>query len=339
MVKSKSKTVFFTLIFMVIIIGLGVALASTINKKKSSNTSSPSSQNNSDVTVKDSSANYSGTVVYAAKTSNGTDIYTISASSAAKKVFTDKDEDNKIKSAKSITSSGKVLAVMAPAGQEFGGSLYLISTDGSGKKEQIINEFASTQAPLISPDGKKIAYLVFSNVEADYGYALYVENSDGSNKQLVSKDPSGLDILSWNKDSSKIVYAKGNLNQNYDLYIGDAKTLNEKKISSFKEKIYSLDWGKDKFILSKGPTAQGQINKAELFTMDEDGKNLKRISQNEVFENFPKFSPSNDLISYVNVTYDNNMDINKSGQIDISDTAGQNIKTISEGNYLIGWLN
>ena len=73
-------------------------------------------------------------------------------------------------------------------GQEL--DLYSINEDGSGQKTKIINKFSTSQAPVINKDGSKIAYVNFSNAEFEYGFSLYVSDTDGNNKVKIDTDPS-----------------------------------------------------------------------------------------------------------------------------------------------------
>lgn len=337
--KNKSnKTLFFSLIMFLFIIVAGYYLGNA-NNNQNLNTNSSTKPTSSDSTFSTETASLSikGSVIYASKTSDSTDIYSVSSSGEPKKVYTDKDEDVKIKSAQSITNSGKILAVMGAATQEFGGSLYLIYTDGSGKKDKLIDEFASTQAPIISSNGKKIAYIIFSNAESDYGFTLFVMNSDGSNKQQIATSATGLKILSWNSDNNKIIFINGESSQKSDIYAADLSGAKASEITSFKEKVYSLNWNSKNIILTKGPTAKDEINKSEAYQMDFDGKNITRLTNDDMFENFCFASPNNDATACLTVKYDQNVDINKTGNITI--IAGNNKKDIAEGNYIIGWIN
>lgn len=337
MKKSTSKSLFFTFLLAFCIIIAGYFLSRGSGTQEPINGSQSLNQGGGEI-ESSQSTEIKGSIVYLTRDSKGSDIYTVSVNSQPQKVFTDKDEDLKIKSAQSLTLSGKILTEMASVDQQFGSSLYFIYTDGSGKKEKIVEEFASTQSPIISPNGKKIAYIVFSNAEADYGFSLYVMNNDGSNKQKITNDSSGLHILSWNPESNQLAFLKGNDPKQSIIYTADLKGDQAKELISFKEKVYSLDWEKQGFVFTKGPTEQ-EINKVEVFKMDSDGKNTKRLTNNETHENFCYFSQNGKTIGYLSVKYDNNIDNTKTGEINTIDLNGENGKKIAEGNYLIGWLN
>ena len=161
---KKQQNILLAIIGIVVIAAIGYYLSSA---QKSENTdkieiktSETTQKENVDggTTENNREVAYEGKVYFTEQDKTITNIFSQVDGEDEKLVFTDEDEDVKIKSATSITSIGDVLAVMSPANQEFGGALYLIKTDGSGQKEKLVDEFASTQDPVISSDGKSIAY-------------------------------------------------------------------------------------------------------------------------------------------------------------------------------------
>jgi len=335
MKKSGNKTLFF-----IIILGVCIVIIGLFAGQISPETSIQDQENTNKANENDNSLDsFEGTIVYLAKSSDENNIGAISKNNEAKTIFTDKDEDLKIKSAASITAKGKVLALMASGNQEFGGSLFLIDVANPGSKEKLMDQFASTQPPVISPNGKKIAYLLFSNVETDYGFSLYIMDSDGKNKQKLTGDPTNLKILSWNPESTKISYLKGDASKESIINYYDINTNKEDKITSFKEKLYFLNWNSHNIIFSKGPTQESDINKAEIYKMDTDGKNLKRLTTNEEHDSFCFVSPDGKIFTYLENNYEKNVDTNKSGGLFIQGLNSDKNKNLIEANSIIGWIN
>lgn len=125
-------------------------------------------------------------------------------------VFTDSDESLKIKQVGTTNAKGdEVLVVMGPTDREFGGSLWVIATDGSGKKTQLLEEFASPWPPALSPDGKKIAYVFFSNAENESGFSLIVANRDGTNKRELVRETQSITQPIFNVNGTIIAYLRG----------------------------------------------------------------------------------------------------------------------------------
>lgn len=337
MKKSANKTFILTIIFVIFILAIGIVMSKGATTTPSGSNSDSSSKDQS-VNTSDNSSALNGTIIYMVKSSDANEIYKSTMDGDAKVVYTDKDENQKIKNAVSVTSSGKVLALFADQNQEFGGSLYLIDTENPGKKDLLLDQFASTQAPVISPNGKKIAYIIFSNVEVDYGFSLYVMNEDGTNKQKISNDPIGIKILSWNSSSSRIAYLKGDTTKESKIYIADLNG-SENELATFKEKVYSLNWSDSIMSLSKGSSEGSEINKSEIYTMDENGKNIKRITTNDKHDDFTFNSPGSNAVAYLAASYDKNVDLSKSGEINIINLSNNETKKLNEANYIIGWIS
>jgi Tol biopolymer transport system component len=81
--------------------------------------------------------------------------------------------------------------------------LWVVNLDGTGKKR--IAEYGPKQhfVALWSPDGSKIAF------ESRYyfGEGIFVVNSDGSNKTLITRDGN---LRYWTPDGKKIIFLKYN---------------------------------------------------------------------------------------------------------------------------------
>jgi Tol biopolymer transport system component len=339
--KSNNKTLFLTLILAAFIIIIGVSVGKNVdsNSNVALVKTNSSSVDATSSTEQDGLTAFKGKIVFLSKSSDENAIYMLTSKEGSKKIYTDKDEDLKIKSAFSVTNDGKILALMGSADQEFGGSLYLIDTTSAGKKDKLIDVFASTDSPMISPDGKKIAYTLFNNSEIDYGFTLYVMNRDGSGKQKIISDASQIKILTWNDKSDKIAYLKGDTSNENSIFVSDLVGTKVKLVTSFKEKIYSASWANSNFIVSKGPIDSGSVNKAEVFEFDESGKNLKRLTNDDKFSGFAFISTDGKFLIYANIEYSNSVDFTKTGEIGILNLQTNDYKKIGEANYLIGWLN
>lgn len=277
-------------------------------------------------------------VLYSIKNEKFTDIYSFDfASNKSSKVFTDKDESDKIKTISSLTNDGKILVLMSQPDQEFSGKLYLISADGSGKKELLINDFASPQPAQISPDGENISYILFSNSEKDFGFKLVEANKDGSNKKQLNSDTTNITLLGWSPDSTNLAYIKGNSSQIYKI---NTTTLKEELILSLNnDQIQNFSWSNSGILISKYQQGSNNFNKAEIFAINQNDNSLKQITSNSLYDNFAHYDSLGNII-YLNLDYDikDNNIIYKQGKVLLLSSINT-IKEIASASQIIGWRN
>lgn len=341
--KSKSKF-FLGIILVAFIVILGVYL----DKQPLPDSKQPTTTDNdnkSQTTENIGGGYLSGSVVFLSLNTEANNIYAIDPTDKTKKiVFTDKDESLKIKQCQSVTFDGKkILATLADKNEQFLSSLWFINTDGKGEKKELTQNFASPTAPIISPDAKKIAYTVFSNVEANYGFSLIVANSDNSNKQTLAQDTSSIANFAFSPDSAYIFYAKGTELGKAGLFKTKIASGDSQNIYSLKAKeaIYSTTVGKDNLVaISLGPIGNNMLNKSEIYLMDNNGKNMRKITENNAHENFLSFSSDGKRLAYLSIKYeDDAKKANIPGEIYVSASDGKNPQSLGqEADNIIGWL-
>jgi dipeptidyl aminopeptidase/acylaminoacyl peptidase len=85
--------------------------------------------------------------------------------------------------------------------------IYRVNID-TGNVIALTDRSGPDRSPVISPDGKKIAYLGFEDKVRTYQLTkLHVMNIDGSDKrEVLSKFDRSISGLAWNKESSRIYF-------------------------------------------------------------------------------------------------------------------------------------
>lgn len=142
-----------------------------------------------------------------AETKTGKQLVTLDFETGARHViFTDADERLKIKQVGTVSRDGSVLVVLGEPSDAFGGSLYTIATDGSGLKTLLLETFASPWPPILTMDGKKIVYIVFSNTQAATGFSLIVANWDGTNKRELVREERPMSQPVFSPDDTRVAY-------------------------------------------------------------------------------------------------------------------------------------
>lgn len=330
--NKKQQTTFITI--LIVLVGLGAvyffAKPQIVNKPSTNSNSSPEIEN-----VKTSNI-ISEDLIYAIRSDNYTDIYSAnSKGDNPKKVYTDRDEDLKIKSLTSLTYNNRVLVAMAPKEEEFINSLYLIHTDGSGKKDKLTDNFASTTAPLISPNGQKIAYILFSNAEADFGFKLIVANSDNSNKRELLRDAAGINLYSWDPNSQFLSFSQGSIKDQTEIKSVDIGTLDQENILKTSGFVQHLAWiESNQFIYSSVPENK-DYNKSEIYTYI--NKKINRLTNNNNLDDYPQISPKSQ-IAYISYNYEKSTPIiYQLGKINLTSINNSATTQLTDATIIVGW--
>lgn len=346
---KRIKKAYNLVLLVVAIVIVGIVFASNSNKfvvpNKQNDSTSPTKTNSLDQGGGDFSTQELSTtkptkkLLYSIKTQNSTDFYSFDfVQNKASKVFTDGDETSKIKSIGSLTDNGKILVLMSQSSDDISGNLYLINTDGSGKKDLLINNFASPQTPLISPNGEILTYVLFSNSEKDFGFKLILANADGSNKKQLTSDTTNLILLSWSSDGTKICYQKG---PGTDIYSIDISNLHEEKLLSLGDsQIQSLSWDNQfGLVYSQNPKGNNTFNKGEIYSYRPGDQKPSQLTSDSIFNNYPYYDGSANL-AYLTLNYnidDNNQ--SQAGKIELLTTAIGTTQEITSANQILGWRN
>lgn len=339
--KSRSK-LFLGLILIVFIVAFGVFFSKATPSEKQT---SDSSKISSPQSVVSDSDNISDEIIYLTNSTDTTNIYSMNPNDKSKKiVFTDKDENIKIKQCQSITLDGKkILAAFNLKDDNFISSLWFISADGSGSKEKLLDSFASPLPPIVSPDGKKMAYTIFSNVELDYGFSLLIANNDGTNKQTIAKDKNSIANITFSPDNKYVFYSKGTESGQSGLFRTALSSNESTEIYALKDKeaIYSVSISKNNQIaISKGPIGNNMLNEAEIYLLDINGKSVNQLFSNDTHENYLSFSPDGTELAYMSIKYEANpKNANVSGTIYLADIKAKTFVSLNQdADIIVGWL-
>jgi dipeptidyl aminopeptidase/acylaminoacyl peptidase len=321
--KKTNKNILYVVIFVAIcLIGLSYYsnLSNTTSDKETTGESLQITDNVAE-NEKLSNLSYNGQILYYTITDNIYQIYSKSNTADQELIYTNKDDIEKIKFANSITNDNKLLAVMSDENTEFGGSLYLISLDKSNQKEKIFDVFATSQSPAISPGGEKIAYIVFSNAEREYGFGLYVINQNGENKVKIDLSPTGIKDIVFNSTGNKIIYTKEK-----QIMISDTDGTKQ-------EKLYTVDTNYEIVSIARADNDiflitlnSHQDNKSKIVKIDTQNNNHKIIFEiNNLINDAHYASAEKDKLIYV-----------ENNQI-IINNLNNNSHSIIEGSGILKW--
>ncbi len=193
--------------------------------------------------------------------------------------------------------------------------VWSMNLDGS-ELTQLTNDPGSDQYPAVSPDGKKIAY------SADIGgtWQIVVMNWDGPNKPQITTGPNRHGFPSWSFDG-KYIFIEIYIDENWEIFVMDSEGNNLKRLTN---NPGIDDWHPCAHPFEyKVIYESGRTDSEEIWEIDINGNNARRISKPGMRYRVPKVSIDGQTIAF--------MGYDSSGrpQVFLMDYNGENVARIS----------
>lgn len=204
-------------------------------------------------------------------------------------------------------STRKIVFVSNKNGNE---DVFSMNIDGS-ELIQLTDHPGKDNYPAVSPDGKKIAYT--SDINGTW--QIMVMNWDGTDKTQLTRNPWRSGYPAWSFDG-RFIYFEVSQDGDWEIYRVNSDGSNMKRLT-FNPGVD--DWHpyghpfQYKVIYESGPTGN-----EDLYIMDYDGENIKRISDINMRKRVPAISVDGKIIVF-----------SDNSAIYTMDSNGENIKKIS----------
>ncbi|HET6444199.1 MAG TPA: hypothetical protein VFI27_06410 [candidate division Zixibacteria bacterium] len=164
--------------------------------------------------------------------------------------------------------------------------IYVMDSDG-GNQVRLTNSSAGDMSPDWSPDGTRILF----NSERDGNWEIYVMDSDGSNQRSLTGSPDWEIFPSWSPDGTKIAYFSmlpgGQKQDVFTMNVDGTGVLQltNRPNTVDEDPVWSPDGRQIAF-------QSDRDRNFEIYLMDADGSNQRRLTNNAAGEYWPAWRPT-----------------------------------------------
>jgi Tol biopolymer transport system component len=188
---------------------------------------------------------------------------------------------------------GSLIAYVALHNEAF--QIFVVNANG-GARRQLTTQ-GSNYGPTWSPDGRRLAF----RSDRDGNGEIYVMNADGSDQTRVTNNPADEHLPAWSPDGTKLAFASNRNRLAFQLYVASVDGHNEHRLTAdptnYHEEqrpAWSPDGTKVAFVSNRDPP----LGNTEIYVVDADGTNSRRLTHNDLREDWPAWSPDGTRIAF-----------------------------------------
>ena len=192
--------------------------------------------------------------------------------------------------------------------------IYVMDING-GNQRRLTNHLARDNSPSWSPDGKRIAFVSSafeSNKDGQIHFRdgrptheIYVMDADGGNLQNLTLNPGRDFSPSWSPDGKRIAFSSDTDERfNHEIYVMDADGGNVQRLTNDPHSDRYPSWSPDGKRIVFSARREGHFENKfsitnEIYVMDADGDNQRRLTENHRYDWDPVWSPDGKRIAFM----------------------------------------
>ena len=212
-----------------------------------------------------------------------------------------------------------------------GGNIQIFVMDSDGQHPIRLSDGANDKNPAWSPDGQKIAFTGYRDEGlpgAVWTIQIYVMDSDGKNRKRLTNGPANNLVPSWSPDGQRIAFVSTR-HEATEIYVMNADGSKQERLTNNRVDDDYPSWSPDgqKIAFSSSLVFAGfdvQEGDYEIYLMDTDGSNRRKLTDNVVQDTHSSWSPDGRLIAYESWT------IKKPKEIHLITAEGEYLMRLSE---------